>query len=423
MLPSALQREPVTLSSAWFDDVWTALDDCPPKQDYLVLGGGRSRFTLIAMSWDEVDWQDFLRGTPTSAPLYPGNGWTTGHLAIHCYDAKEPDSKALPRVFRLLQTLVIDHQQRRAEICWESAWEKCLGQWSLPKAAAQRGPVQDPLPTWQSNWSDDQYRQAVSEIREDIRRGRFYQMNLLRYWQTHDPITRSQWFQQLTRMGGPFSAYIHIPGLQLVSFSPERFFKLATEADETWVETEPIKGTRAVSSDPAENLRQQQLLMMSRKDEAELNMIVDLLRNDLLRICEAASVKVLDPGSLHSFANVHHRIARIRGSLRPNLPMATVLAALCPGGSITGAPKREVMRAIQEKEARSRGYFMGNIMYRDSFTGRLDSSILIRTALSQEPGLWEFAAGSGLVIHSDPDEELLEIMTKAKVLFGSFSSR
>ncbi len=98
--------------------------------------------------------------------------------------------------------------------------------------------------------------------------------------------------------------------------------------------------------------------------------------------------------------------------------MHELLDALCPGGSITGAPKREVMRAIREKESRPRQLFMGNIIYRDAWTGRLDSSILIRTAVHQKR--WEFAAGSGLVIHSDPAEELTEILTKARVMPGDF---
>jgi para-aminobenzoate synthetase component 1 len=220
-------------------------------------------------------------------------------------------------------------------------------------------------------------------------------------------------------MGGPFSAFIDLPDLKLVSFSPERFFQLITDESGTWIESEPIKGTRPVSQDPDEDRRQQEALMASSKDAAELNMIVDLLRNDLFRVCQASSVRVLDPGSLHSFSNVHHRIARIRGLLRPRLSMGELLKALCPGGSITGAPKREVMLAIREKEARPRGFFMGNIVYKDAWTGVLDSSILIRTAVHHQQ--WEFAAGSGLVIHSDPAEELAEILTKARVMPGVFS--
>ncbi len=413
-----LENKGLELDDPWFDNIWSAIDRLALEQDLLVLGGRGSRQSMVALSWDEVPWADFLKETAHAPRASREMGWTTGHLAVVAYDDKEVDSHLPSRAFRLKRSLILDHAARRATIYQEDDWARCQYQLNLDARPTVHHKAADHAPQWRSNWTDEAYQDAVRSVLDDIRRGRYYQLNLLRYWSTDDSIPRSQWLSQLTRMGGPFSAFIHVPGLQLVSFSPERFFRLFTDDAGTWVESEPIKGTRPVSPDPEEDQRQKTALMASAKDAAELNMIVDLLRNDLFRVCQGSSVKVLDPGSLHSFANVHHRIARIQGLLRKDLGMQELLEALCPGGSITGAPKREVMRAIREKESRPRQLFMGNIIYRDAWTGRLDSSILIRTAVHQKR--WEFAAGSGLVIHSDPAEELIEILTKARVMPGDF---
>jgi para-aminobenzoate synthetase component 1 len=394
--------------------IWSALEQLSPEVNLMVLGGRGSRQSMVALSWDEVPWDDFLQESPAAPRCSLENTWTTGHLAIASYD----DEGAASRAFRVKRTLIVDHQTQDAVIFEEDNWERCAHQLDLSRTVTRTSRTKDAEPRWQSSWTDADYQNAVLSALEDIRRGRYYQINLLRYWSTADVISRSRWLHQLAHMGGPFSAFVDLPDLKLVSFSPERFFRLNADAAGTWIESEPIKGTRPVSSDPAEDRRQQEALMASSKDAAELNMIVDLLRNDLFRVCQASSVKVLDPGSLHSFSNVHHRIARIQGLLRPGLAMGELLKALCPGGSITGAPKREVMLAIREKESRPRGYFMGNIIYKDAWTGVLDSSILIRTAVHRDR--WEFAAGSGLVIHSDPAEELAEILTKARVMPGVF---
>ncbi|HET9240322.1 MAG TPA: chorismate-binding protein [Oligoflexus sp.] len=410
----ALQKRKFTGFDLGLGTIWSALDQLSPDQNLLVLGGRGSRQSMVALSWDEVPWESFLQESPSAPRRSPENTWTTGHLAVVAYD----DEGAASRAFRMKRTLIFDHETKDAVIYEEDGWEGCAHHVDLSRTRPGPSPEDLASPRWQSSWTDAEYQNAVRGALEDIRRGRYYQINLLRYWSTDAEIPRSRWLQQLAHMGGPFSAFLDLPDLKLVSFSPERFFRLSTDEAGTRIESEPIKGTRPVSQDPREDRQQQEALMASSKDAAELNMIVDLLRNDLFRVCQASSVKVLDPGSLHSFSNVHHRIARIQGLLRPGLAMGELLKALCPGGSITGAPKREVMLAIREKESRPRGLFMGNIVYKDAWTGVLDSSILIRTAVHRKR--WEFAAGSGLVIHSDPAEELAEILTKARVMPGVF---
>jgi para-aminobenzoate synthetase component 1 len=155
--------------------------------------------------------------------------------------------------------------------------------------------------------------------------------------------------------------------------------------------------------------------MTSKKNLAELHMIIDLMRNDLNRICIPGTVEVKDANRLVSFVNVHHLVGSVIGQLREGLTVKDLLTALCPGGSITGAPKIEVMLAIREYEQRPRGYFMGHAFMLDD-TGTFNSSILIRTLQKQSGKDYEFSAGSGIVIHSDPKSERLEIDAKCKVL-------
>lgn len=257
------------------------------------------------------------------------------------------------------------------------------------------------------------YLVDVERIQEDIRSGRFYQLNYLRYFtvriMTQDVRER---LARLIRWGGAMSAVVIDQGIDLWSFSPERFIKCEPNAAGlATLHTYPIKGTAAHAGDP---------LGDSRKDQAELNMIIDLMRNDLLRVCERGSVEVVSAGERLELSSVTHRVAHIQGRLRTENKFKTILAALCPGGSITGAPKQEVMQAIQEYEGRSRGYFMGNIFYWQPTTGRIDSNILIRTMWRDDPQKpYGYAAGSGIVIGSQSNAELEEVGWKCRVLTAS----
>ena len=211
-------------------------------------------------------------------------------------------------------------------------------------------------------------------------------------------------------------SYLDVPGLRLASFSPERFVRAWPAADGVHAETAPVKGTAARGRDAAADQALGAALLASPKDRAELHMIVDLMRNDLGRVSLPGSVAVPVATQLDSHVNVHHLSARVTSRLRPQLTLVELLAAICPGGSITGAPKREVMGAIRSYEARARRYFMGNLFYLDD-RGRFDSSILIRTLVAEAPGEpWEMATGSGIVIGSDPERERAEIAAKCGVV-------
>ncbi len=262
--------------------------------------------------------------------------------------------------------------------------------------------------------TEKDYLDACAKALNDIRNGRFYQINLLRYFTIAHPKPGAALAARYRRLAGPFGAWFYEDEREVISFSPERFVRIApTRSGQFKIATFPIKGT--VANSPEEGTQLAEALVASAKDRAELHMIVDLMRNDLLRVAVAGSVDVVDPGSLHQFATVQHLIAHIEGVLRPSVSWIELMRKLGPGGSITGAPKAEVVRAIQSYESTSRGLFMGHAFFWDDQSGYFDSSILIRTAVRKGQS-WRYAAGSGIVIKSDPIQELAEIATKCRVI-------
>jgi para-aminobenzoate synthetase component 1 len=194
----------------------------------------------------------------------------------------------------------------------------------------------------------------------------------------------------------------------ILSSSPERFLRIEGEA----IEARPIKGTRPRGSDPIEDRRLGEELLASPKDRAELLMIVDLLRNDLGRVCRYGSVQTESIASLESYETVHHLVGVVRGRLRPDAGICEAVRACFPGGSITGAPKIRAMEIIEEMESVRRGVYCGAIGHL-GFDGRADLNIAIRTAVVQS-GRVHLSVGGGIVTDSDPDLEYEETLHKAE---------
>lgn len=405
---------------------WDVLARVAQNEPLLFLGAEQSPYSLLALSFDEAERDDFMlssvegpaelgKNQPLELPM------TIGQVAILTYDAFNPwcgRASAPCRFFDIRRSLVWDRARGQVFLCTDPSFAEAKFQLNWPLTAApEKGPILPPRTVdWKSTWTDSQYLEAVAQSLEEIREGRFYQINLLRFWQHQGEISRDHLIRRLKKFAGPFAAFIDLPDLGLVSWSPERFVQIIPRNGRSWAIAEPIKGTRPVSADPISNHNLIEELQNSAKDKAELHMIVDLMRNDLQRISVPGGVSVLETGSLRSFPNVHHLVAKIQGEMKPNLTLDEVCRALCPGGSITGAPKREVMDVIHGREERERGYFMGNLWYKDSFSGRLDSSILIRTAVRQAEASWEYAAGSGITVKSHAYEELQEVLTKARIV-------
>ena len=210
--------------------------------------------------------------------------------------------------------------------------------------------------------------------------------------------------------GLPFAACLNTPACQVLSNSPERFLKVADGA----VETRPIKGTRPRARHPQEDLWLAEALRHSIKDRAENLMIVDLLRNDLGKVCACGSVRVPALFAVESFATVHHLVSTVTGKLSTGRDALDLLRACFPGGSITGAPKLRAMQIIEEREPHARAVYCGSIGY-IGFDGAMDTSIAIRT-LVHENGRLSFSAGGGVVADSSLEAEYRETFDKAAAI-------
>jgi para-aminobenzoate synthetase component 1 len=203
---------------------------------------------------------------------------------------------------------------------------------------------------------------------------------------------------------------LNLPEVQILSSSPERFLKLHHGI----VETKPIKGTRPRKADEVENHQQIQDLMNSNKDRAENVMIVDLLRNDISKSCEAGSVRVPKLFDIETYTTVHHLVSTVTGRLAKNQHAVNLLRSCFPGGSITGAPKIRAMEIIEELEPHRRGVYCGSIGY-IGFDGNMDTNIAIRTLVHSNNTI-RFWAGGGIVNDSVMLEEYQESFDKAAAM-------
>ncbi|WP_200944204.1 aminodeoxychorismate synthase component I [Methylobacterium sp. Leaf399] len=281
-----------------------------------------------------------------------------------------------------------------------------------PPAAGPAVPL-----AWTSNFSRSAYEAAVERVRDYIRAGDIYQANLAQRFEAALPpgFDGFALYRRL-RATNPatFGAYLAFDGLTVASSSPERFLKL----DGRSVETRPIKGTVRRVADPDEDRRLGEALQADPKERAENIMIVDLLRNDLSRICEPHSVTVPTLCGLESYASVHHLVSVVTGTLRAGADALDLLGATFPGGSITGAPKLRAMDIITEIEGDARELYCGAIGA-IGFDGSLDTAIAIRTVF-MDGGRAVLQSGGGVTLLSDPAAEYEETLTKAARVFEAF---
>ena len=275
-----------------------------------------------------------------------------------------------------------------------------------PTAAADP-PAADPV---RSNLGRDGYLEAVQRIGRYIAAGDVFQVNVAQRFSATFAGSLRDLYKRLAAISPAwFGACLELPGNRgLASISPELF--LAVDGDR--VVTRPIKGTR-----PAD--RSAEELAGSEKDLAELNMIVDLMRNDLGRVCDYGSVAVTEARRIESHPTVHHATATIEGRLHPDRDVVDLLAATLPGGSVTGAPKVRAMQIIDELEPAARGPYCGCIGYLSA--DRLRLSVAIRTLL-MEGSQVSFSVGAGIVADSNPEAEYAETLDKAAALLRALGA-
>ncbi|HVG82205.1 MAG TPA: aminodeoxychorismate synthase, component I [Methylomirabilota bacterium] len=323
-----------------------------------------------------------------------------------------------------------DHRDRRAFVL-SSGWPEpdaaarrkraiARSEW-LARELAGENEAEPPLaadaaPAIQSNFSRPDYEAAVQRVIDYILAGDIFQANMTQRFRARMPeaLTPFALYRRLMAINpAPFAAYLNCADTVIASASPERFLSLRNG----WVETRPIKGTRPRGKTPDEDERLAAELLASEKDTAENVMIVDLLRNDLSRVCRDGSVTVPELCVLESYATVFHLVSTVVGQMRPDLGAVDLLRASFPGGSITGAPKIRAMEIIAELEPTQRGPYCGSVGW-FGFDGGMDTSITIRTYAIKD-GWVTFQAGGGIVADSDPAAEYEESLAKARALIAA----
>lgn len=422
-------RDPVEVLSAFANEPWALA---------MISGGAgdQGRWSYVArapdatLTLDAADSRDpFQALADLRGPLVDETGgppFQGGVVALASYELGDrvealglPRQDAWPDLAAARYSALLAFDRDRREIV---AIGRGVDQGAAQAAAeaadawldlGSRSPAAGPLTEGITATDPAAYETAVAEVVARIHAGEIFQANVARSW-TGRFVDGASPFDLFARLAGqsaaPFAAYLRLPGLALVSNSPERFLQVRGDR----VETRPIKGTRPRGACPAEDAAQIRELSASLKDRAENLMIVDLMRNDLARVCLPGTVEVPALFAVESFANVHHLVSTVTGRLTPGRDAIDLLRAAFPPGSITGAPKVQAMKVIAGLET-ARGPYCGSLLWA-GFDGALDSSVLIRTADCVEDGDgWrvEARAGAGIVADSDPRSERLE--TEAKI--------
>ncbi len=285
---------------------------------------------------------------------------------------------------------------------------------SAPRPAAARA-----VPRWQPGLSRGEAEGHIRRILDYIHAGDIFQANYTQRFSAVRPQGSDDFeiYRRLRALSpAPRALFLRCGELSVASASMELFLRLDAGGR---IETQPIKGTRPRHPDPARDAALAHDLTASVKDHAENLMIVDLMRNDLGRVCQTGSVRVPRLAALESFASVHHLVSAVEGRLRRGVTAVDVLRATFPGGSVTGAPKIRAMEIIRELEPTPRGVYCGCAGW-IGFDGAMDMTMMIRT-LTLAPAIALAQAGGGIVADSDPAAEYDECMVKIAPLLRSLA--
>ncbi|MGH1540789.1 MAG: aminodeoxychorismate synthase component I [Arenicella sp.] len=348
-----------------------------------------------------------LAGRLESLPQAPDDNLKMPEMAIGIYLV------ALVTCHLRRKSWLVDANGQNESLCQQ--WQQLITQHNT---SAQTLVMNSDCPPWQAtgalrdNMSRQEYHEKFARVKQYLHDGDCYQVNLTKRFCV--PVQGNSWSSYLRMRElspAPFAAYLNFPFATVLSNSPEQFIG-CLQGD---VLTSPIKGTRPRDKGILEyDLALAQELEDSEKDQAENLMIVDLMRNDIGRVCETGSVEVTALFSIESYTNVHHMVSKIVGRLRSDQHALDLLSACFPGGSITGAPKKRAMEVINELEPNRRGVYCGAIGWVD-FAGNMQTNIAIRT-ITVQAGKAYFSAGGGLVIDSVEESEYQEILDKAEVM-------
>lgn len=376
---------------------------------------------MVLEGFPEVARRPLEERTPAAAGVH-----TPGYVGLLPYDLgaeAETVQQAAKGMcwIRYENALIFDHESRRWDVLGNPPLDAILE--NLARSSVQRGHRVGGV---ESVLGRDGYTRAVSRGIEYIRAGDVYQVNLAHELRgAFSGSTRSAFAAMASACAPAFGAYLELPDAAgerccVLSLSPELFL----DVDGDLVSTRPMKGTRPGSSDP-------RVLERSEKDRAELNMIIDLMRNDLGRVCRFGTIRVdahrsIERHGKDQSSSILQATGVVSGRVRGSISLADVMHAAFPGGSITGAPKLRAMQIIEELEVSPRGIYCGSIGYIDD-AGRSQFNIAIRTAIVKgslgnaarddiDAGTISFRVGAGIVADSDPGEEWSETLVKAAAI-------
>lgn len=266
-----------------------------------------------------------------------------------------------------------------------------------------------------SSQNKQEYLAVIEKLRQHIRRGDCYEINFCQHFFVDDILIEPLllYSELIKNSPNPFGAFYKLEDKYCLCASPERYLK--KEADV--VISQPIKGTsRRSLQDPVEDANNKQYLVDSQKEKSENVMVVDLVRNDLSRICEEGTVEVEELFGVYSFPQVHQMISTIKCRVRPGIHFTEAIRATFPMGSMTGAPKKRVMELIDENETTGRGLFSGSIGYITP-SADFDFNVVIRSIFyNAQKKYLSFSAGSGITFYSEPAQEYNECMLKAEAI-------
>ncbi|MBW0161011.1 MAG: aminodeoxychorismate synthase component I [Sediminibacterium sp. Gen4] len=354
------------------------------------------------------------------------NKWIFGHLG---YDIKNqienlhsthPDSIQFPDLFFFVPACILSLKEQTLFIeVYDGSDPSSI--YDSIKASPAFASIPQPSVSVQPKMTRQKYIATIEQLRKHIQRGDCYEINYCQeFYATDTVIEPLSLYQQLTKVSpNPFACYYRLEDKYLLCASPERF--LQKKGDHLL--SQPIKGTIPRNQfDPEADQKLIEQLQNSEKDKSENVMVVDLVRNDLSKVCQQGSVKVTELFGIYSFPQVHQMISTVEGTLDDSHQFTDIIKACFPMGSMTGAPKKRVMELIEQYEQSKRGLYSGAVGY-ISPTGDFDFNVVIRSILYNSSNQYlGYQVGGGITFYSDPEKEYEECLIKAaaikKVLEG-----
>src|SRR6187397_2401345 len=347
--------------------------------------------------------------------------WLFGHLGydlkneIEAVTSSYKSRHGFPDIFFFEPKIIIRLSKKEMEIESEEDAGKIFEEIMQTE---ERPELKNDLINIQQRVSMKEYIETIEQLKKHILRGDCYEINYCMEFFAEDAIVDPLLvYQKLSDTSpNPFSALYKLEDKWLICASPERFLK----KDRNKILSQPIKGTSSrFLKDDSKDKKSKEELYASEKDRSENVMVVDLVRNDLARVCKEGTVKVDELFGIYSFPQVHQMISTVRGELKDEISFTGIIKATFPMGSMTGAPKRKVIELIDQYERSGRGIFSGAVGYITP-DGDFDFNVVIRSIMYNAANKYlSFQAGSAITFYSDPEKEYEECLLKAEAMIGA----